>query len=221
MNYRQIIDRFKKKSGLTQRAIARQIFGITDSNLSNRIKRGTVDISPIVNWAKQKNVDLNWLLTGDTRQETAPADEDFFHPEHAKKLARNLVLVRKALGDLSQKEMARKLALRPEVYRQYEAAEREFPPRLIHILFSHFNINAVWWETGAGEVIYRPKPDPVLMMKIVDSVNDRLTVELSTDNKEALVSRIYEYLVLLGDQSPKVLEDVVMDFIKIVQDDAG
>ncbi|BBO74692.1 hypothetical protein DSCW_21090 [Desulfosarcina widdelii] len=55
----------KSISGLSQKEMASEIFGISEKNLSNKIRRGTVDINILIKWAGNKSVDLNWLLTGE------------------------------------------------------------------------------------------------------------------------------------------------------------
>jgi hypothetical protein len=65
VDFKKIIERIKKCTGTTQKEIASDIFGISDKNLSNKIRRNSVDLGPLLVWAGNENVDLNWLLTGD------------------------------------------------------------------------------------------------------------------------------------------------------------
>ena len=53
-----------KITGLQQQDIASQIFNISDKNLSNKIRRNTIDLFTIFNWASNEKVDLNWLISG-------------------------------------------------------------------------------------------------------------------------------------------------------------
>ena len=62
---RSIIDRVKEISGLSLKAIASQIFNISDKNLSNKIRRGSIDFFALIKWASNFSVNLNWLLTGE------------------------------------------------------------------------------------------------------------------------------------------------------------
>lgn len=62
MEFKKIIDRIKSKTGYTQKEIATLIFGISDKNLSNKIKRNSVDLESLLKWASNELVDLNWLF---------------------------------------------------------------------------------------------------------------------------------------------------------------
>lgn len=62
---RKIISRVRKKTGLTQKAIAEQVFKISAKNLSNRIFRDGIDLYTLLDWAIHNNVDINWLVTGE------------------------------------------------------------------------------------------------------------------------------------------------------------
>ncbi|MBC2712670.1 MAG: helix-turn-helix domain-containing protein [Desulfosarcina sp.] len=64
IDFREIIDRIKFITGYTQKDIATEIFGISDKNLSNKIKRGSVDLDSLIKWSINASVDLTWLLTG-------------------------------------------------------------------------------------------------------------------------------------------------------------
>jgi len=60
---RDIIDRMMAISGMLQKDLATDIFGISDKNLANKIKRGTIDLFKIIEWAGNNNVDLRSLLS--------------------------------------------------------------------------------------------------------------------------------------------------------------
>ena len=62
VNFREIIEKIKKATGLNQKQIAVEVFDISDKNLSNRIKDNRIDFFKLVRWAVNNNVDLNWLL---------------------------------------------------------------------------------------------------------------------------------------------------------------
>jgi transcriptional regulator with XRE-family HTH domain len=62
MEFKKIIERIKTKTGYTQKEIAALIFGISDKNLSNKIKRNSVDLDLLLKWADNESVDLNWLF---------------------------------------------------------------------------------------------------------------------------------------------------------------
>ena len=64
MDFKEIINRVKLITGSTQKEIAADLFEISDKNLSNKIKRGSIDIDALIKWAGNASVDLNWLLTG-------------------------------------------------------------------------------------------------------------------------------------------------------------
>jgi hypothetical protein len=69
VNFREIIEKIKKATGLNQKQIAIEVFDISDKNLSNRIKDNRIDFFKLIKWAVNNNVDLNWLLvsTGTSR----------------------------------------------------------------------------------------------------------------------------------------------------------
>lgn len=62
VNFREIIEKIKKTTGLNQKQIAIEVFDISDKNLSNRIKDNRIDFFKLIKWAVNNNVDLNWLL---------------------------------------------------------------------------------------------------------------------------------------------------------------
>jgi transcriptional regulator with XRE-family HTH domain len=61
---KSIIEKIKSITGYSQKEVAAEIFGISDKNLSNKIRRGSIDLDALIKWAGNVNVDLNWLLTG-------------------------------------------------------------------------------------------------------------------------------------------------------------
>ena len=63
VEFSKIIQKLKKLTGFNQKQIATHIFDISDKNLSNKIKRNSIDFFKLIRWAVHKNVDLNWLLT--------------------------------------------------------------------------------------------------------------------------------------------------------------
>ena len=84
MDTKEIIDRIKYLTGLKQKDIASEIFGISDKNLSNKIRRGSVDMDILVRWAGNASVDLNWLLTGNgspyIKEEQAQPEQEAHAP---------------------------------------------------------------------------------------------------------------------------------------------
>jgi len=64
MDFKKIIERIKKITGKAQKDIAIDVFKISDKNLSNKIRRNSVDLDALIKWSGNANVDLNWLLTG-------------------------------------------------------------------------------------------------------------------------------------------------------------
>ena len=65
IDFRDIIIRIKDYTGFSQKVIAQNIFDISDKNLSNKIRRGSIDLAALLSWAGNENVDLNWLFTGE------------------------------------------------------------------------------------------------------------------------------------------------------------
>jgi hypothetical protein len=64
VNLRDIIDRIKLLTGLNQKEIATQIYTISPNNLSNKVRRNTIDIDIIGEWAEHRGVSFDWLLSG-------------------------------------------------------------------------------------------------------------------------------------------------------------
>jgi hypothetical protein len=58
-----VIERISKVSGENKKKNVAKLLGLLPSDFTNRKKRGTL-LTPIVKWAIDQNVDLNWLLTG-------------------------------------------------------------------------------------------------------------------------------------------------------------
>jgi hypothetical protein len=73
------------KTGLKQFQVANYIFGITDKNLSNKIKRNTIDLFAIIKWAGNAKVDLEYILTGKepkfVEDKNDPEDSTFIYKE--------------------------------------------------------------------------------------------------------------------------------------------
>ena len=63
VDFSKIIQKLRKITGFNQKQIATHIFDISDKNLSNKIKRNSIDFFKLIRWAVHKNVDLNWLFT--------------------------------------------------------------------------------------------------------------------------------------------------------------
>ncbi|BBO84518.1 hypothetical protein DSCO28_50840 [Desulfosarcina ovata subsp. sediminis] len=64
MNFKKIVDRIIEVTGYAQKDVANEVFNIKANNLSNRIKRNSVDVDKLIDWASDNSVNLNWLLTG-------------------------------------------------------------------------------------------------------------------------------------------------------------
>lgn len=67
---RKIVDRLVEVSGLKQKEIAEQLYKITPNNFSGKIRDGILRLPPIIDWAVQHDVDLNWLFTGQAAKAT-------------------------------------------------------------------------------------------------------------------------------------------------------
>lgn len=61
---KKIILRLKSLTGMTQKDIALKIFKISDNNLSQKIKRDSIDFIELIRWAIHKSMDLNYLMGG-------------------------------------------------------------------------------------------------------------------------------------------------------------
>ncbi|MDY6789870.1 MAG: hypothetical protein SWH54_01260 [Thermodesulfobacteriota bacterium] len=72
---RIIIDRMMAISGLLQKDIATDIFRISEKNLANKIKRGTIDLFKVIEWAGNNNVDLRSLFLEKNEDYTYNAPE--------------------------------------------------------------------------------------------------------------------------------------------------
>lgn len=65
INLREIFRRAKEVTGLSQKDIAKQVYEITDSNLNNKIRVGSVRLHVLAEWIMHYKVNLHWLLTGE------------------------------------------------------------------------------------------------------------------------------------------------------------
>jgi hypothetical protein len=66
---RKIVDRIMEVEGKSQQDVGAQIFEKTKQVFSRQISTNKLDFEKLTAWAVSKNVDLNWLITG---QGTAP-----------------------------------------------------------------------------------------------------------------------------------------------------
>jgi len=64
VSLKDIVNRIKEATGFSQTLVATNVFGISVENLSNKIRRNTIDTNLLVSWAENNGYDLNWLLTG-------------------------------------------------------------------------------------------------------------------------------------------------------------
>jgi len=71
----EIIKRIEISFRLTRTQIASEIFDLSAQNLSNRIKRGTIDLYQLSSWAFHNNVNINWLITGQGEKYTGEAPD--------------------------------------------------------------------------------------------------------------------------------------------------
>lgn len=69
MVFRQIVDRIKQITGLKQKEIAVQVFKDTEKNFTNKIKRNSINIPLLIEWATKNNIDIHWLMTGEKYKE--------------------------------------------------------------------------------------------------------------------------------------------------------
>lgn len=63
INFSEVIERIKKLEGKKEDKEIAKIFGLSNPDLNNRMKRGTL-LPQIIIWAVNEKVNLDWLLTG-------------------------------------------------------------------------------------------------------------------------------------------------------------
>jgi len=61
----EIIGRVQSVTDMTRSVIAADIFGISLSNLGNRLREDRLDFYKLFGWALGHNINLHWLVTGD------------------------------------------------------------------------------------------------------------------------------------------------------------
>lgn len=66
LNFKEIENRIKKRTGLSEGKDIAALFKMTPQNYSNKKGLGTI-LPTIIEWAIQENVDLNWLLIGESQ----------------------------------------------------------------------------------------------------------------------------------------------------------
>ena len=71
MDIKKIINRIKQITGAKSQKDVATLLNLSESDFSNRKKRETL-LVPVVNWAVHENVNLNWLITGKTSNDTDP-----------------------------------------------------------------------------------------------------------------------------------------------------
>ncbi|MDK9716702.1 MAG: hypothetical protein OEL57_02200 [Trichlorobacter sp.] len=64
LNFKEIENRIKKRTGLTEGKDIAALFKLTPQNYSNKKGLGTI-LPTIIEWAIQENVNLDWLLKGE------------------------------------------------------------------------------------------------------------------------------------------------------------
>jgi len=64
LNFKEIENRIKKHTGLSEGKDIAALFGMTPQNYSNKKGLGTI-LPTIIEWAIQENVNLDWLLKGE------------------------------------------------------------------------------------------------------------------------------------------------------------
>ncbi len=64
LNFKEIENRIKKRTGLSEGKDIAALFKMTPQNYSNKKGLGTI-LPTIIEWAIQENVNLDWLLIGE------------------------------------------------------------------------------------------------------------------------------------------------------------
>jgi transcriptional regulator with XRE-family HTH domain len=90
------------------------------------------------------------------------------------RMGRRLAKVREDSG-LKQVPFAEALDISQSAYNTYERGQREIPVRVLHALYSKFNVNAAWMMTGQGNAYNRDDKD--LFHDVSDSVDRYLQKE--------------------------------------------
>lgn len=97
----EIIGRLSEYVGKKKKKDIAELLGVTPSDYNNRLKRGTI-LNLVVQWAIDENVDLNWLIRGDSTDGTDFAQKkiDCLETEN-RKLTEVLEITSKAKDTLS------------------------------------------------------------------------------------------------------------------------
>ena len=68
-----IIIRIKTLKGLDTDSQVAELIGLSGANFSNRKRKGSL-LDPIVKWAMDERLDLNWLLMGESQDPSTETD---------------------------------------------------------------------------------------------------------------------------------------------------
>lgn len=116
---RKIVDRIMEVEGKSQQEVGMQLFDKSKQVFSRQISTNKLDFVKLIAWAVSKNIDLNWLVTG---QGTAP-DKRYNKDDYAVVIERehsNLIkqFQDKALAKAINKDLIRLESLNEEAFRE-------------------------------------------------------------------------------------------------------
>lgn len=85
-NIDQIIKRVKQEATVTTNKQLADILGITGSSFSNMKRRGTI-LTPLIEWAISRKVNLSWLVYGEENKKPRTASAEKKEDGYTAKLA--------------------------------------------------------------------------------------------------------------------------------------
>lgn len=106
LNFKEIENRIKKRTGLTEGKDIAALFKLTPQNYSNKKGLGTI-LPTIIEWAIQENVNLDWLLKGEQPDVVVDKPEAFESAGFVAATTRPIVITENRKTDVLTQKLQR------------------------------------------------------------------------------------------------------------------
>lgn len=108
---------------------------------------------------------------------------------------------------MKQVPFAEALEVSQSAYNTYERGQREIPVRLLHLLFTKFNVNPAWMLTGEGSPYVQDDLD--LFQRVSDSVDEfvrRENCSVDSEKRLKLIRFLVDYARQHGEFNDGIAE---------------
>ena len=128
ISHSNIYDRLQEAMGTSVKKRIAKKLGLTPSDLGNRLKRRTL-LTPIVHWAVEYDIDLNWLITGIEPNEGAENTPGPVNTELLQGVIKGVEdYLKKGKLQLDPEHKARLVAI---LYDRFDVADEDVNPRIV------------------------------------------------------------------------------------------